>query len=83
MPYAPLHLTCLDFYAPELRALRALFGIFAVKNAPEIRQEQFLPTDCKIEALKLSLEFHNSVFNNKHFPQTDGYCSRSTYVQLI
>ena len=32
----------------------------------------FPPTDCIIEALKLCLESNNSVFNNKHFLQTNG-----------
>ena len=47
-------------------------GLQAVKNALEARQEQFPPTDCTLEALKLCLESNNSVFNNKHFLQTDG-----------
>ena len=47
-------------------------GLQAVKNALEARQKQFPPTDCIIEALKLCLESNNSVFNNKHFLQTDG-----------
>ena len=29
VPYVPSRLTCLDFYAPELRAFRALFAICA------------------------------------------------------
>ena len=32
----------------------------------------FPPTDCIIEALKSCLESNNSVFNNKHFLQTNG-----------
>ena len=44
----------------------------AVKSNLEARQEQFLPTDCIIAALKLCLESNNSIFNNKHFLQTDG-----------
>ena len=54
-------------------------GLQAMKNAIEARQEQFPPTDCITEALKLHLEpnkLHlepnNSLFNNKHFLQTDG-----------
>ena len=47
-------------------------GLQAVKNALEARQEQFPPTGCIIEALKLCLESNNPVFNNKHFIQTDG-----------
>ena len=47
-------------------------GLQAVKNALEARQKQFPPTHCIIEALKLCLEPNNSVFNNKHFLQTDG-----------
>ena len=46
-------------------------GLQAVKNALEARQQQFPPTDCILEALKLCLESNNSVFN-KHFLQTDG-----------
>ena len=47
-------------------------GLQTVKNALESRQEQFPPTGCIIEALKLCLESNSSVFNNKHFLQTDG-----------
>ena len=47
-------------------------GLQAMKNALESRQEQFPPTGCIIEALKLCLESNSSVFNNKHFLQTDG-----------
>ena len=47
-------------------------GLEAVKNALESRQEQFSPTDCIIEALKLCLEFNGSVFNNKYFLQVNG-----------
>ena len=47
-------------------------GLQAVKNTLEARQEQFPPTVCITEALKLCLESNKSVFNNNHFLQTDG-----------
>ena len=43
-----------------------------MENALEARQEQFPPTDCIIQALKLCLESSNSAFNNKDFLQADG-----------
>ena len=36
------------------------------------RQDQFPPTVCITEAYKLCLECSNSIFNNKHFLQSDG-----------
>ena len=47
-------------------------GLKAVKNILDARQDQFPPTTCIIEALKLCLECNNSFFNNKHFLQSDG-----------
>ena len=47
-------------------------GLKAVKNILDARQDQFPPTICIIEALKLCLECNNSIFNNKHFLQSDG-----------
>ena len=44
----------------------------AVKNALKAREEQFPPTFCIIEGLKLSLKCNNSVFIKKHFLQNDG-----------
>ena len=35
------------------------------------------PTECILEALRLCLEFNNSVFNDKSFLQTDGTAQRS------
>ena len=51
-------------------------GLQAVKNALQdaldAREEQFLPTVCIIEALKIWLKHNNSIFNRKHFLQNDG-----------
>ena len=47
-------------------------GLRAVENTLEVRQQQFQPTNCITEALKLCLESKNSVFNKKCFRQTDG-----------
>ena len=44
----------------------------AVKSILDARQDQFQPTACIIEALKFYLECSNSIFNNKHFLQSDG-----------
>ena len=44
----------------------------AVKSILDARQDQFPPTSCIIEALKLYLECNNSIFNNKHFLLSDG-----------
>ena len=54
-------------------------GLQAVKKTLEARQEQFPPTDCIIEALKLCL---TTVVNNKHFLQTDG-TAQGPHVLLI
>ena len=43
-----------------------------MKNTLEARKEQFQPTNCIIEALKLCLESKNTVFNNKCFLRMDG-----------
>ena len=42
-------------------------GLKAVKSILDARQDQFSPTACIIEALKLCLQCYNSIFNNKHF----------------
>ena len=42
-------------------------GLKAVKSILDARQDQFPPTTCIIEALKLCLEYNNSIFNNKRF----------------
>ena len=47
-------------------------GLKAVKSILDARQDQFPPTACIIEALKLCLECYNSIFNNKRFLQSDG-----------
>ena len=47
-------------------------GLKAVKSILDARQDQFLPTACIIEALKLCLQCNNSIFDNKHFLQSDG-----------
>ena len=47
-------------------------GLKAVKSVLDTKQDQFPPTACIIEALKLCLECSISVFNNKHFLQSDG-----------
>ena len=47
-------------------------GLKAVKSILDVRQDQFPPTACITEALKLCLECNNSIFNNKHFLQSDG-----------
>ena len=44
----------------------------AVKSILDARQDQFPPTACIIEALKLCLECNNSIFNEKLFLQSDG-----------
>ena len=45
----------------------------SIDNISELkaRQDQFPPTACIIEALKLCLVCNNSIFNNKHFLQSD------------
>ena len=44
----------------------------AVKSILDARQDQLPSMACIIEALKLCLECNNSIFNNKHFLQSDG-----------
>ena len=46
--------------------------IISVKSFLDARQDQFSPTACIIEALKLCLEWNNSIFNNKRFLECDG-----------
>ena len=59
-------------------------GLKSVKKVFESRSNQFRPSNCIIEALKLCLESNNSIYNNKHYLQSDGtaqrlhmYCSYS------
>ena len=47
-------------------------GLQAVKNALEAREKQFPPNLCLTEELELCLKCTNSIFNKKHFLQTDG-----------
>ena len=47
-------------------------GLKAAKSVLDARQDQFPPTACTIEALKLCLECNNSIFNKKNFLQSDG-----------
>ena len=42
-------------------------GLKAVKSILDARQDQFPPTACIVETLKLCLECNNSILNNKHF----------------
>ena len=42
------------------------------KSILDAGKDQFPPTTCIIEALKLCLKCNNSIFNNKHFLQSDG-----------
>ena len=44
----------------------------AVKSILDARQDQFPPKTSIIEALKLCLECNSSIFNYKHFLQSDG-----------
>ena len=46
-------------------------GLKSVKKVLESRSNQFPHSNCIIEALKLCLEFNNSIFNNKHYLQSD------------
>ena len=46
-------------------------GLQVVKNALEAGEEQYPPTLCIIEALKLCLNCNNSIFNKKYFLQND------------
>ena len=48
-----------------------LSGLKSVKVL-ESRSNQFHPSNCIIEALILCLESNNSIFNNKHYFQSDG-----------
>ena len=43
----------------------------SVKKVLESRSNQFPHNNCIIEALKLYLESNNSIFNNKHYLQSD------------
>ena len=47
-------------------------GLKSVKKVLESRSNQFPPSNCIIEALKLCLESNNSIFNNKHYLRSDG-----------
>ena len=46
-------------------------GLKSVKKVLEGGSNQFPPSNCIIEALKLCLESNNSIFNNKHYLQSD------------
>ena len=47
-------------------------GLQAVKNALEVREEQFPPTFCINEALELCLKCNKCIFNQKYFFHNDG-----------
>ena len=47
-------------------------GLQAVKNVLQAREEQFPLTLYIIEELESCLKWNNSIFNKKHFLQTDG-----------
>ena len=47
-------------------------GLKSVKKVLGKRSNQFPPSNCIIEALKLCLESNNSISNNKHYLQSDG-----------
>ena len=47
-------------------------GLKSMKKVLESRSNQFPPSNCIIEALKLCLESNNSIFNSKHYLQSDG-----------
>ena len=47
-------------------------GLQSVKKVLESRSNLFPPSNCIIGALKLCLESNNSIFNNKHYLQSDG-----------
>ena len=53
-------------------SINNISGLKAVKSILDARQDQFLPTACIIEAIKLCLQCNNSIFDNKHFLQSDG-----------
>ena len=46
-------------------------GLKSVKKVLESRSNQFPPSNCIIEALKLCLESNKSFFNNKHYLEID------------
>ena len=65
-------------------------GIKAVKKVLDDSESKNSHTECILEALRLCLECDNSVFNDKHFIQTDGTaqgphmsCSYSDILWLI
>ena len=47
-------------------------GINSVKKFSDERACKDPPTQCVIEALELGLSYHNSVFKNNNYIQTDG-----------
>ena len=47
-------------------------GLKSVHDILELRDSNFPPTSCAIEALELCLSCNNSVFNKKNYLQTDG-----------
>ena len=54
------------------RSVDNISGLKAVKSILDSRQDQFPPTASIIGAVKLCLECNNSIFNDKHFLQSDG-----------
>ena len=58
----------------------------AAKKILDATQDQFPPTDCIIEVLKMCLECNNSIFNNKHFLQNEvqaqGYHMSCSYSDI-
>ena len=54
------------------RSVDNISGLKAVKSILDSRQDQFPPTASIIGTVKLCLECNNSIFNDKHFLQSDG-----------
>ena len=54
------------------RSIDNISGLKSVKKVLERRSNQFPPSNCIYEAYKLFLESNNSIFNNKHYFQSDG-----------
>ena len=48
----------------------------AVRKVLNDRESKSPPIECVLEALRLSLECNNSVFNDKNFIPTDGTAQR-------
>ena len=47
-------------------------GLAACKEALNGREHTFLSTECLLEAIKITLECNNSIFNKKHYHQNRG-----------